>query len=61
MRSFTDDLGRVRTLAVNVAAVKKVRALCGLDLASVVREGKDGRPDASVLDLSASPTTSPES
>ena len=49
MRSFTDNAGRVWTIAVNVAAVKRVRALCGIDLASAIETSPDGGISASTL------------
>lgn len=49
MRSFKDNEGRVWTVAVNVASVKRVRALCGIDLASAVETSEDGRISASTL------------
>lgn len=55
MKSFTDNLGRTWTLVVNVATIKRVRALCGVDLNSIV-EVEDGRPSARLLErLSGDP------
>lgn len=55
MKSFTDNLGRTWTLVVNVATIKRVRALCGIDLNSIV-EVEDGRPSARLLErLSGDP------
>jgi hypothetical protein len=49
MHTFIDNAGRTWTLAVNVGAIKRVRALCGIDLANIIsiETGKD--PDISVL------------
>ncbi len=55
MKSFTDNLGRTWTLVVNVATIKRVRALCGVDLNSIV-EVEDGKPSAKLLErLSGDP------
>jgi hypothetical protein len=55
MKSFTDNMGRAWTLVVNVATVKRVRALCGVDLNSVI-EVEDGKPSAKLLErLSSDP------
>lgn len=55
MKSFTDSLGRAWTLVVNVATIKRVRALCGVDLNSVI-EVEDGKPSAKLLErLSGDP------
>lgn len=35
MHTFTDNNSRVWTLSVNVATIKRVRALCGVDLAQI--------------------------
>ncbi len=39
MRTFTDNAGRTWTVAVNVAAIKRVRGLFGVDLYSLVDDG----------------------
>ena len=55
MKSFTDNTGRTWTLVVNVATIKRVRALCGVDLNSIV-EVEDGKPAAKLLErLSGDP------
>ena len=55
MNSFTDNTGRTWTLVVNVATIKRVRALCGVDLNSIV-EVEDGKPSAKLLErLSGDP------
>ena len=56
MKSFTDNLGRTWTLVVNVAAIKRVRALCGVDLNAIVEVGRDNTPTAELLErLSTDP------
>ncbi len=56
MRSFKDTEGRVWTVSVNVAAVKRVRALCGVDLASAIEATPDGGISAGTLSrLAADP------
>ncbi len=55
MKSFTDNMGRAWTLVVNVATIKRVRALCGVDLNTIVVE-EDGKPSAKRLErLSCDP------
>ena len=55
MKTFTDNMGRTWTLVVNVATIKRVRALCGVDLNSIV-EVEDGKPAAKLLErLSGDP------
>ena len=55
MKSFTDNLGRAWTLVVNVATIKRVRALCGVDLNSII-EVEEGKPSAKLLErLSTDP------
>ena len=55
MKSFTDNTGRTWALVVNVATIKRVRALCGVDLNSIV-EVEDGKPSAKLLErLSGDP------
>lgn len=49
MKSFTDNLGRTWTLVVNVAAIKRVRALCEVDLNAII-EIEDGKPAAKLLE-----------
>ena len=56
MKSFTDNLGRTWTLVVNVAAIKRVRALCGVDLNAIVEIDRDNNPTAELLErLSTDP------
>ena len=56
MKSFTDNLGRTWTLVVNVAAIKRVRAICGVDLNAIVEIDKDNNPTAELLErLSTDP------
>ena len=56
MKSFTDNLGRTWTLVVNVAAIKRVRALCGVDLNAIVEIDKENNPTAELLErLSSDP------
>ena len=56
MKSFTDNMGRTWTLIVNVAAIKRVRALCGVDLNAIVEVGRDNTPTAELLErLSTDP------
>ena len=36
MKSFTDNTGRAWLVNVNVGTIKRVRALCGVDLANII-------------------------
>lgn len=55
MKSFIDNLGRTWMLVVNVATIKRVRALCDVDLNAIV-EIEDGKPSAKLLErLSSDP------
>ena len=36
MKTFTDNTGRTWTLSVTVGTIKRVRALCGVDLANII-------------------------
>ena len=56
MKSFTDNKGRTWTLEVNVAAIKRVRGLCKVDLNSIVEVDSENRPTAHLLEqLSSDP------
>ena len=56
MKSFTDNKGRTWTLEVTVATVKRVRALCRVDLNSIVELDKNNKPSAELLErLSSDP------
>lgn len=56
MKSFTDNAGRVWMLAVNVGAIKRVRALCGVDLNSIIELDEKNKPTAKLLErLSTDP------
>ena len=54
MHVFTDNAGRVWTASLNVATLKRVRALAGVDLASAILVGRDGKVEASLLERLAS-------
>ena len=54
MHAFTDNAGRTWTASLNVATLKRVRALAGVDLASAIAVEKDGRVEASLLERLAS-------
>jgi len=41
MKTFTDNIGRVWTIQINVSAVKRVRGLVGVDLYKLVEDGFD--------------------
>ena len=56
MKTFTDNTGRTWTLVVNVATIKRVRALCDVDLNSIIEVDKDNQPSTKLLErLSSDP------
>ena len=56
MKSFTDNKGRTWMIEVTVATVKRVRALCKVDLNSIVELDKNSKPSAELLErLSSDP------
>ena len=56
MKTFRDNKRRVWTLEVNVAAIKRVRGLCKVDLNSIVEVDAENRPTAHLLEqLSSDP------
>ncbi|OQA81990.1 MAG: hypothetical protein BWY31_03488 [Lentisphaerae bacterium ADurb.Bin242] len=50
MKSFTDNTGRAWTVAVNVGTIKRVRALCGVDLAGIITMEPGMNPKADLLE-----------
>ena len=50
MQSFKDSKGNIWTVEINVGAIKRVRAICDINLLDVITVDKDGRPDANLLD-----------
>ena len=56
LKSFTDNKGRTWMLEVTVATIKRVRALCKVDLNSIVELDKNNKPSAELLErLSSDP------
>ena len=56
MKSFTDNAGRTWMVTVNVAAIKRVRALCGVDLNAIVEMDEKNNPSTRLLErLSTDP------
>ena len=56
MKSFTDNAGRIWTVAVNVAALKRVRAICNVDLNAIVEMDEKNNPSTKLLEqLSTDP------
>ena len=56
MKSFTDNAGRTWMVTVNVAAIKRVRALCGVDLNAIVEMDEKNNPSTKLLErLSTDP------
>ena len=54
MLSFKDKIGRQWICRVDVAAIRRVRALCNLDLANSIVVHPDGTADTNVLQALAS-------
>ena len=50
MRSFVDNKGRQWTVTINVSTIKRVRALCNVDLYSLVEATPEGKADFSLLE-----------
>ena len=50
MKSFTDNAGRTWMVTVNVAAIKRVRALCGVDLNAIVEMDEKNNPSTRLLE-----------
>ena len=54
MKTFTDNTGRTWTLSVTVGTIKRVRALCGVDLANIISIEAGKAPNVGLLDRLAS-------
>ena len=50
MKSFTDNTGRAWMLAVTVGTIKRVRALCGVDLANIITLEPGKQPKVNLLE-----------
>ena len=50
MKSFTDNTGRTWTLAVNVGTIKRVRALCDVNLANIITIDSGTTPKVDLLE-----------
>ena len=50
MKSFTDNTGRTWTLAVTVGTIKRVRALCDVDLANIITINSGTTPKVDLLE-----------
>lgn len=50
MKSFNDNTGRTWIVNVNVGTIKRVRALCGVDIANIVSVEADGKPKIELLE-----------
>ena len=50
MKSFTDNTGRTWTLAVTVGTIKRVRALCDVDLANIITIDSGATPKVDLLE-----------
>lgn len=49
MKSFNDNTGRPWMIVVNVATIKRVRAICEVDLNSIVELDDKGKPSTDLL------------
>ena len=54
MKTFTDNTGRTWTLSVTVGTIKRVRALCGVDLANIITMENGKTPNVGLLERLAS-------
>ncbi|WP_176014454.1 hypothetical protein [Victivallis sp. Marseille-Q1083] len=54
MKSFTDNTGRAWIINVNVGTIKRVRALCGVDLANIITLEPGKTPKVDLLERLAS-------
>ena len=54
MKSFTDNNGRTWIIAVNVGSLKRVRALCNVDLANIITIEPGKTPNVDLLERLAS-------
>lgn len=54
MKSFTDNTGRAWLVNVNVGTIKRVRALCGVDLANIISIESGQKPKIELLERLAS-------
>ena len=60
MKTFTDNTGRTWTLSVTVGTIKRVRALCGVDLANIISIEAGKAPNVGLLDrLASDPASAP--
>lgn len=50
MKSFVDKTARAWSIVVNIATVKRVRALCNVNLLELITVDDSGKTDSSVLD-----------
>ena len=50
MKSFTDNTGRAWLVNVNVGTIKRVRALCGVDLANIISIESGQKPKIEQLE-----------
>jgi len=50
MKSFTDNTGRSWILAVTVGTIKRVRALCDIDLANIITMEPGQKPKVDLLE-----------
>lgn len=54
MKTFNDNTGRSWTLSVTVGTIKRVRALCGVDLANIITLEPGKQPKVDLLERLAS-------
>lgn len=56
MKTFIDNAERTWSLSVNVAAIKRVRAFCDINLLDIITLDSENKPDAGLLErLSSDP------
>ncbi len=54
MKTFSDNTGRTWTLSVTVGTIKRVRALCGVDLVNIITIVPGEKPKVDLLEQLAS-------
>lgn len=54
MKSFTDSAGRTWIIEINVGAIKRVRALCDVNIIDIITLDEKNNPDAGLLEKLAS-------
>lgn len=54
MKSFVDNAGRTWTVSINVGTIKRIRALCEVNILDIITIDEKNNPDAGLLERLAS-------